>query len=154
MRPERLVSQEIHHQQNPKSDSNQRPIYSDAPRNLTPNQQRVLIAEGGRVHEELSNIPITFLATDMEAFSYATALNTTFARAAIQTGNVSPQPLGEPGRDGVMIEVPDKNAPSSSAQKLQQLLLVANIQAPFVTSLPQFGTTPTILFVGPRPLQR
>jgi hypothetical protein len=139
---------------NPKSESNQRPIYSNAPRNLKPDQQRVLIAEGGRLHEELSNIPITFLATDMEAFSYASELNTTFARAAIQTGNVSPQPLGEPGREGIMIEVPDKNAPSSRALKLQQLLLIADIQAPFVTSLPQFGSTPVILFVGPRPLQR
>jgi hypothetical protein len=139
---------------NPRSESNQRSIYSDAPRSLTPDQQRVLIAEGGRLHDELSRITITYLATDMEAFSYASSLNTTFARAAIETGNVSPQPLGEPGREGIMIEVPDKNAPTPTGLRLRELLLIADIQAPFVNSLPQFGSTPAILFVGPRPLQR
>jgi hypothetical protein len=139
---------------NPQTPGNQRPIYSDGPRSLTPDQQRLLIAEGGRVHDALTGVPIMYLNTDMEAFAYASSFNATFARAAIQTGGVSAQPLGEPGREGIMIEVPDKSAPSPSAVKLQQLLLIADIQAPFVNSLPQFGATPFLLFVGPRPLQR
>jgi hypothetical protein len=139
---------------NPKTESNQRPIYSDAPRSLKPDQQRLLIAEGGRLHDELSGIPIMYFDTDMEAFSYASSFKAAFALAAIQTGDVSPQPLGEPGRAGVMIEVPDKNSPSSSALKLQQMLFIADIQAPFVNSLPRFGATPAILSIGPRPLQR
>jgi hypothetical protein len=53
-----------------------------------------------------------------------------------------------------MIEVPDKNAPTDKAKKLQQLLLVADIQAPFVNSLPWFGNVPAVLFIGPRPIQR
>jgi hypothetical protein len=138
---------------NPKSGSNQRPLYSEN-RVLTPDQQRILIAEGGKLHAELADLPITFLETDMETFNFASSLNTTFASAAIHTGGVSPQPLGEPGREGLMIEVPDTNAPTYKARKLQELLLIADIQAPFVNSLPQFGTTPAILFIGPRPLQR
>lgn len=137
----------------PKSGSNQQPIYSDAPRYLTPDQQRVLIAEGGKFHTELSGFQITFLETDMETFSYASALNTTFARAAIHTRGVSPQPLGEPGREGIMIEVPDRNNPSESASKLQQLLLIADIQAPFVQTISDFKEVPVVLFIGPRRLQ-
>ncbi len=139
---------------NPKTDSNQRPIYSDAPRYLTPDQQRLLIAEGGKFHTELSGFQVTFLETDMETFAFASALNTTFARAAIQTRGVSPQALGEPGREGIMIEVPDRNNPSESASRLQQLLLIADIQAPFVQTIPLFKEVPVVLFVGPRPLQR
>jgi hypothetical protein len=139
---------------NPQTPSNQRPLYAPGNRQLTSDQQRLLIAEGGRMHDALSGIPIKYLDTDMEAYGYASSFNATFARAAIQTGGVSGQPLGEPGREGIMIEVPDKNAPAPSALKLQQLLLVADINASFVNSLPEFGTTPALLFIGPRPLQR
>lgn len=139
---------------NPNTANNQRPIYSDAPRSLTPDQQRLLITEGGKLHTELSGFQITFLETDMETFALASVLNTTFAHAAIQTRGVSPQPLGEPGREGIMIEVPDRNNPSDSASRLQQLLLIADIQAPFVQTIPLFKEVPVVLFVGPRPLQR
>jgi hypothetical protein len=140
---------------NPRSEGNQRPLYSDSPRSLTPDQQRLLIAEGGRLHNELSGLPITYLDTDMEAYGYASSFNSTFARAAIQTGGVSGQELGEPDREGIMIEVPDKNSPPAAALKLQELLLVADIQAPIVNTLPRFAAIrPLTLFVGPRPLQR
>jgi hypothetical protein len=136
---------------NPGSDTNQRPLYSEN-RLLTPDQQRVLIVEGGKYHTELSGFPITYLETDMETFSYASALNTTFARAAIHTRGVSAQPLGEPGREGIMIEVPDRNNPSESASKLQQLLLIADIQAPLVQTISDFREVPVVLFIGPRRL--
>jgi hypothetical protein len=139
---------------NPKSDSNQKPLYSAAPRSLTPDQQRVLISAGEKVYQELSGLVITYLETDDEAFTYASQFRATLQLASIETGGVSAQPLGGPGREGLLIEVPDKNNPSDRAVKLQQLLLIADIQAPFADSLARFGTTSAILFIGPRPRQR
>jgi len=40
---------------NPQTPGNHRPFYSAGLRGLTPDQQRILIAEGGKLHAELSN---------------------------------------------------------------------------------------------------
>lgn len=138
---------------NPKTDGNQRSLHSAA-RVLMPDQQRILISEGSELHSVLSGMTITYFETDMEAFSYASALRATFALAAIKTGNILEQELGEPNRSGVMIEVADKNNPPPSAIKLQQLLLIADIHADFVNTVPRFQNNPMVLFVGPLPIQR
>jgi hypothetical protein len=127
------------------------PLYS-GPRQLTLDQQRILISEGAKLHAELIGLPITFLETDMEAFSYASALKATFERAAIRTTNVSPQELGEADRYGIMIEVANANAPPPNAVKLQQLLLTADISTKFVSTIDQFRNVPMVLFIGPRPI--
>jgi hypothetical protein len=139
---------------NPQTPSNQRPLYPNAPRFLTADQQRILIAEGSKIHSELGTILVTFLGTDGETQQYAAAINATLARAAINVG-LDAQALGDPSNEGILIEVADKNSPPPSAIKLQQLLLIADIQTPFVNNV-VFDTksNPVVLFIGPRPILR
>jgi len=137
---------------NPNTPTNQQPLYA-GPRTLTADQQRILIKEGATVQPDLNGaITIAWLDTDNESYQLAALLRTTLARAAIQTG-ITSQALGEPGREGIMIEITDPHHPSQQALELQRLLLVADISAPFVPTGKLFNTNSPILFVGPRPLQ-
>jgi hypothetical protein len=139
---------------NPQTPSNQRPLYAPGNRQLTPDQQRILISEGSKIFSELGTILITFLGTDSEAAAYAGSLNSTLARAAIKVG-IGSQALGDPSNEGVLIEVADKNSPPPEAIKLQQLLFIADIQTSFVNNVvftPK--EVPVVLFIGPRPIQR
>ncbi|MCG2633004.1 hypothetical protein L6654_41305 [Bradyrhizobium sp. WYCCWR 13023] len=69
---------------NPLTPTNQRPLYAETPRFLTPDQQRILIAEGARVRSKLGSVLVSFLQTDTESQQYAIALNATLGRAAIK----------------------------------------------------------------------
>lgn len=86
---------------NPQTPSKQRPLLPPGNRQLTADQQRILITEGANVYKVLTGMLITYLDTDMEGASYASQLKFTLARAAIQAG-VSAQPLGDPKREGIM----------------------------------------------------
>jgi hypothetical protein len=128
------------------------PLYAGN-RNLTPDQQRILISESGKLKDHLQGLPITWLTADYEAFAYAGQIRTALARGAIDSG-ISEQPLGDPDQNGVMIEVHDPKSPPEAANKLKELFAVADIDAKIVPTLPRFGNTPVILFIGPRPIRR
>jgi hypothetical protein len=129
-----------------------RPLYSDAPRVITQNQQRLLIGMGDRLQNQLpKSFPITYMATDMEAFGYASQLRTSFEHAAIQTNGPLEQPLGKAGLNGIIIEVDDIKSPAGIA--LQQALETMDIHPQLVADLPRYGNNPLVLFIGPRPVQ-
>jgi hypothetical protein len=139
---------------NPQTGSNQRPLYAGASRVLTPGQQRILISEGSKIYSLLGTNLITYFSTDGETANYAQILHSTLARAAIKVG-ISSQALGDSSYEGNLIEVADKKSPPAEAIKLQQLLLIADIQTSFVNNI-AFDPkgTPVVLFIGPRPIQR
>jgi hypothetical protein len=140
---------------NPKTLGNQRPLVSDAPRNLAPDQQRILITEGGRMHEDLGTFMLAFLSTDSDTRAYANEFQGALARAAINAAFNAQPNLGDPNDEGLIIQVADKNNPPPQALKLRELLALADIQVRFGNG--KFFNTqayPVVLFVGPRPLQR
>ena len=139
---------------NPQTPSNQRPLYADAARSLTPNQERILITEGARVRGEIGSFLITYLDTDGESQVYARSLLTALKRAAINTG-FGAQSMDDPSDEGVVIEVDDPKAPPPAAVQFQRLLFLADIQTRFVQDkVFAAGTQPFVVFVGPRPIQR
>jgi hypothetical protein len=128
-----------------------RPLYTDGPRVLTQNQQRLLIGMSDKLSDQLRQpLMITYMATDMEAFSFASQLRTAFEHAAIRTLGPQEQPLGKAGLSGLIIEVDDIKSPAGIA--LQEALETMDIQPQLVAG-PRPGNYPLVLFVGPRPVQ-
>jgi hypothetical protein len=140
---------------NPQTPSNQRPLYADAPRTLTPDQQRLLITEGAKVRSELGAVVIAFLGTDGESRSYANALQAALVRGAVNASVTLQSIMTDPNNEGVLIVVKDTSNPPPPALKLEQLLLIADIPSRFATDT-YFNpdSYPVVLFVGPRPIQR
>jgi len=135
---------------NPQNESG-KPLYG-APRALTENQKRLLIAELAKVRSELPSISITYLDGDMEAFAYADEIRRCFSRSAVFVPPLRQAQMGEPDWNGLLLEVPDANQPSAKAKTLQQTLLLIDIYAKFV-SYP-LNTGEAHIFVGPRVIQR
>jgi hypothetical protein len=129
-----------------------RALYSDGPRSLTQNQQRLLIGMGEKLRDQIPKLfLITYMATDMEAFSYASQLRTTFEHAAIQTAGPQEQPLPKAGVSGLIILADDVKSPAAIA--LQQALETLDIHPQLAADLSRPGNYPLVLFVGPRPVR-
>jgi hypothetical protein len=136
---------------NSQQNGTDRPLYTDNPRGLTQNQQRLLIGMGEKLGAELPPFPITYMAFDGEAGGYARQFKIAFEHAAIRTLGPSEQPLSNPGLSGLYIEVDNLNSPAGRA--LQQALEVMDVHAKLVDDLPRFANYPLVLFVAPRPIQ-
>jgi hypothetical protein len=137
---------------NSQANGSDRPLYA-GPRNLTENQKRLLIDQSDQL-KQLKGLPITYLAGDLEAFQYAVELRAAFQLATVEASQPSEQTRTDTKDVGIMIEVPDHSAPSGAAVALQQTLEVLDIHAKIIDAPSRFGSTPVILFVGPRPIMR
>ena len=128
-----------------------RPLYS-APRDVTQNQRRLATEISESISSRLPKpLVISYLKTDMEAFSYAAKLREMFERAAISTEGPFEQALPRRGLSGVLIDVNDIKSPAAIA--LQEALTVLGVHAELESDLPRYGNHPVVLFVGPRPIQ-
>jgi hypothetical protein len=130
-------------------DRPQRPLYS-GPRNITPDQIRILAIEADKIKSIVPTFMITAPPRDNEAWQYREQFHTIFTRAGIviNYGEQFPRGLDEVG---IMLGVKDiKNIPFQ-AQKVREMLEVANIHVNLISPVvyPQMDF---VLFIGPQPM--
>ncbi len=136
---------------NPKQVGNEKPIFSDTPRGLTPNQQRLLMGQS----DELQGLTfrLSYLAQDMESLHFAESVRSALILSGARPTGIQEQFLGNAKGGGVFIEVPDASAIPDGATKLQRALKIADIDAKIIQSPGPYPTSSYALFVGSRLIQ-
>ena len=120
---------------------------------ITPDQMRILIQEFPKLPVKYVDFYLT--PNDNNTWQYWHQFNDVFQRSGISAPLAGNQIPRGPQEEGLMLEVPDKNNISDSAQKLLQAFVIANVNIQVIEA-PKNFLRPNVdfaIFIGPPPIR-